>query len=284
MGRVIVCGLDDSLHAAAVAGVAQALAQRLGVQLRVVHSVHPDTFLAGEERRDALRRGEELLDLFVPGDGAPDRVVEPGEPAALLLSAIDEQTELVVVGSRGRGPTRAAVLGSVSHAIAAEVPCPVVVVPPQATPSIPPHPTLVCGLDGSIAGDAALKRAASLARMLDGRLVAVHVRAAALLPHATSLMPGRQPFSGPVDQAYDVLAMLERSLTELAVDVPSDLRIETGYPAARLSAVATQKHATMVVVGSRRRGAVHAAVFGSVSSRLAATCPVPVMIVPVADA
>jgi nucleotide-binding universal stress UspA family protein len=228
MGRVIVCGLDDSVQAAAVAGVAQALARRLGVRLRVVHSVHPDTFLAGEERRDALRRGEELLDVLVPDDGATNRVVELGDPGALLLSAIDDQTELVVVGSRGRGPARAAVLGSVSHTLAAESPCPVVVVPQQAVLAIPPHPTVVCGVDGSGAGDAALKRAASLARALDGRLVAVHVRAAALLPHATSLMPGRQPFSGPVDQAFDAMTMLERSLTELAVDVPSDVRVETG--------------------------------------------------------
>jgi nucleotide-binding universal stress UspA family protein len=284
MGRVIVCGLDDSVQAAAVAGVAQALARRLGVRLRVVHSVHPDTFLAGEERRDALRRGEELLDVLVPDDGATNRVVELGDPGALLLSAIDDQTELVVVGSRGRGPARAAVLGSVSHTLAAESPCPVVVVPQQAVLAIPPHPTVVCGVDGSGAGDAALKRAASLARALDGRLVAVHVRAAALLPHATSLMPGRQPFSGPVDQAFDAMTMLERSLTELAVDVPSDVRVETGYPAARLSAVAAQEHATLVVVGSHRRGGVRAAVFGSVSSRLATACSVPVMLVPVTDA
>jgi nucleotide-binding universal stress UspA family protein len=284
MGRVIVCGLDDSVQAAAVAGVAQALARRLGVRLRVVHSVHPDTFLAGEERRDALRRGEELLDVLVPDDGATNRVVELGDPGALLLSAIDDQTELVVVGSRGRGPARAAVLGSVSHTLAAESPCPVVVVPQQAVLAIPPHPTVVCGVDGSGAGDAALKRAASLARALDGRLIAVHVRAAALLPHATSLMPGRQPFSGPVDQAFDAMTMLERSLTELAVDVPSDVRVETGYPAARLSAVAAQEHATMVVVGSHRRGGVRAAVFGSVSSRLATACSVPVMLVAVTDA
>jgi nucleotide-binding universal stress UspA family protein len=284
MGRVIVCGLDDSVQAAAVAGVAQGLARRLGVRLRVVHSVHPDTFLAGEERRDALRRGEELLDVLVPDDGATNRVVELGDPGALLLSAIDDQTELVVVGSRGRGPARAAVLGSVSHTLAAESPCPVVVVPQQAVLAIPPHPTVVCGVDGSGAGDAALKRAASLARALDGRLVAVHVRAAALLPHATSLMPGRQPFSGPVDQAFDAMTMLERSLTELAVDVPSDVRVETGYPAARLSAVAAQEHATMVVVGSHRRGGVRAAVFGSVSSRLATACSVPVMLVAVTDA
>jgi nucleotide-binding universal stress UspA family protein len=40
----------------------------------------------------------------------------------------------------------------------------------------------------------------------------------------------------------------------------------------------------MVVVGSHRRGGVRAAVFGSVSSRLATACSAPVMLVAVTDA
>jgi hypothetical protein len=40
-----------------------------------------------------------------------------------------------VVGSRGRGALSAAVLGSVSGALAATAPLPVLVVPPTASPS-----------------------------------------------------------------------------------------------------------------------------------------------------
>ena len=42
--------------------------------------------------------------------------------------------------------------------------------------------------------------------------------------------------------------------------------------------------ADLAVIGSRRLGPVRAALFGSVSSRLAARSPVPVMIVPATDA
>lgn len=279
----LVCGVDGSQHAPDVVAFARGLAERLELRLRLVHSVHPDGFLAGEPRRAALRRGEVLLDALGASDNADDRIVELGDPIELLLGALRDGAALAVVGSRGRGPGRIALLGSVSNAIVHGSPCPVIVVPPGATIEIGDEPSVVCGIDGSEGADAAVRHAGALAHAVGGRLIAVHVRPDALAPHATSLMPGRQPFSGPVDQAFDVLTMLERSLTELAVDVPSDVRIETGYPAARLSAVAAQKHATMVVVGSRRRGAVRAAVFGSVSSRLAIACPVPVMIVAVTD-
>lgn len=43
--------------------------------------------------------------------------------------AADRDAELLVVGSRGRGTVRAALLGSTSHSLAGEAPCPVVVVP-----------------------------------------------------------------------------------------------------------------------------------------------------------
>lgn len=275
----LICGVDDRPHAARVVAVATALAERLGVRLRLVHSVHPDVFLAGDERRDALRRGEALLNLL-SADHAADRVVALGDPAELLQEVVDEGAALAVVGSRGRGSARAALVGSVSGALAGSSQCPVVVVSPHAAMDIAPEPTIVCGVDGSPDADAALEQAASLASTLGGRLLAVHVRANAFAPHATSLMPGRQPFSGSVDEARAAVATLERPLAHLDVDVPIGMRLETGYVAVRLAAVAAQQPGSILVVGSRGRGALQAAVFGSVSSRLAASAPVPVMIVP----
>src|SRR6185295_13862426 len=71
----LVCGLDDSEHAPSVLAVAVELAQRLGLKLRLVHSADPDIFLVGERRRDALRRGAELLDSLVPAGLAHERVI-----------------------------------------------------------------------------------------------------------------------------------------------------------------------------------------------------------------
>ena len=55
-----------------------------------------------------------------------------GVPAEQLAEIADqEQAELIVVGSRGRGSFKAAFLGSVSHEIIGLAPCPVLVVPPD---------------------------------------------------------------------------------------------------------------------------------------------------------
>jgi nucleotide-binding universal stress UspA family protein len=56
-----------------------------------------------------------------------------GDPAENLLTlAEEEQAQLIVVGSRGRGALKTALLGSVSSTLTTRAPCPVVVVPPRS--------------------------------------------------------------------------------------------------------------------------------------------------------
>jgi nucleotide-binding universal stress UspA family protein len=275
----VVCGVDASPHAAEAAAFARSLAERLGLRLRLVHSARADVFLAGEPRDDALRQGEALLDALGAGDCAGDRVVALGDPIGLLLQALDDGAALGVVGSRGRGAGRAALLGSVSNAIAHASPCPVFIVPPEAAIAIGDEPTVVCGIDGSPAADAALEHAGILAQALGGRLVAVHVRADAPAPRATSLMPGRQPLGGPIEGPRAATLTMERPLAHLDLDVPIDTLVVTGSAAERLAAVAAGEESAIIVVGTRGHGPFRSAVFGSVSARLAADAPVPVMVV-----
>jgi len=51
----------------------------------------------------------------------------PTEADGLLAAA--RHVDLLVMGSRGRGPLRAAILGSVSHSVSRQAPCPVVILP-----------------------------------------------------------------------------------------------------------------------------------------------------------
>ena len=69
----LVCGVDHSPHATDVVDFARALAERLQLRLCLVHSVHPDGFLAGEPGIDALRRGDDLLDGLAPRTIASSR-------------------------------------------------------------------------------------------------------------------------------------------------------------------------------------------------------------------
>jgi hypothetical protein len=59
----------------------------------------------------------------------------------LRQAAVDEGALFLVVGSRGQGHVRQALLGSVSGALGRDAPCPVVIVPPGAAELSVPLPT-----------------------------------------------------------------------------------------------------------------------------------------------
>jgi len=278
----IVCGVDSSSHAAAVVALAATFADRLGLRVRLVHSPSADVFPVGERRRAAIARGAARMAAF--GTRHDERIVRLGPAADELADAITEDTAFAVVGSRGHGAARAALLGSVSRAVAGCAPCPVIVVPPKAQVDLPAEPTSVCGLDDSTAAINALRSAAELAHGLGGHLLVVHVRAATPTQLAPSIGGSRQPFVEPLDAARAAVAIVERPVAELDPGVPTTMRIESGDAAACLAHVAAEAGRGIVVVGSHRHGLLRSALLGSVSLRLAAISPVPVMIVPPAPA
>ena len=52
-----------------------------------------------------------------------------GPPAATLAAACEDDVDLLLVGSRGYGPTLRVLLGSVSAELIRKAPCPVLVTP-----------------------------------------------------------------------------------------------------------------------------------------------------------
>jgi hypothetical protein len=58
----------------------------------------------------------------------------------LRQAAVDEDALLIVVGSRGQGHLRQALLGSVSGELGRRAPCPVLIVPPGAAALSVPRP------------------------------------------------------------------------------------------------------------------------------------------------
>jgi nucleotide-binding universal stress UspA family protein len=123
----IVCGVDGSAQAADGATVAAAAAERFGQELVLAHVVS-----GGPPHAHAW----EVLTSMSEWVAAPARLVAESSvdsvSATLCEIARRERAACLVVGSRGRGPLRSAVLGSVSASVATGAPCPVVVVPPEA--------------------------------------------------------------------------------------------------------------------------------------------------------
>lgn len=70
----------------------------------------------------ALPSGLEVEELIVDGEAA----------SAICEIAADRDVDAIIIGSRGHGAVRRALLGSVSTYVAAHAPCPVIVVPPGA--------------------------------------------------------------------------------------------------------------------------------------------------------
>ena len=258
MRHPIVAGVDGSRHSRAAASVAAQLARMLGYRLILAHAVaDPPAFLfpdAGERGRRRARAIEEGFGLLksiassLPDAGGQTAVVLGSPHEALASFCQKEQAELLVVGSRGRGRLAAALLGS--HESAGS--CPVIVVPPTAADRFlaPPQTggSVVCGIDGSGEAVGAVRVAATIASRLGLELVPVYFD-----QHSWGGTP-----------AADRLL----------------LHVEAGDPVPGLRRRAVRDEARLIVVGSRGRGALSGALLGSVSRALAASAPVPVLVLP----
>jgi nucleotide-binding universal stress UspA family protein len=288
--RRVLCSVDDSPAAADVISVAMSLADALDCHLVLFHAVSQTGRAAApvmpygyayvdEVDREALREaGEHFLERLARDFRVPattDRRVELGEASNVLPGVAEElAADLVVVGTRGRGPWAAAILGSVSSAAMSDTPRPVVVVPPGAR--LEPGP-VVCAVDETPAA----RRAARLARVL-----AEELGAELVLAHAVSIAP--VPSLSAVPTAHAALVNSERQqaaglLDALARDeapgTAVDRRVVHGTPAEAICALAEEERANLVVIGTRGRGTVMSAVGGSVSREVVRMSVRPVVVV-----
>lgn len=105
--------------------------KRAGEQSGARAGLHGDVDPA--EAPAARHRLEEKAELRAAVDDLGDDLDSEldilfNDPVEGLLAAA-RHVDLLVMGSRGRGPVRAAILGSVSHSVSRQAPCPVVILP-----------------------------------------------------------------------------------------------------------------------------------------------------------
>jgi nucleotide-binding universal stress UspA family protein len=135
---------------------------------------------------------------------------------------------------------------------------------------------LLVAFDGSPDAALALEHAVGLAQAFRSRLSLVAV------------VPPPPAFAwqapGGVRGAHDAMQdALQKDLREAADAVPDDLPVTTrlldGDPAREILRAAREGDHDLIVMGSRGRGRVSAALLGSVSQHVMHESPVPVMIV-----
>jgi nucleotide-binding universal stress UspA family protein len=141
MNGSIICGVDGSPESRAALRIGAQLAGQLELRLVIAHVWQTAAFpapygsVAVVERATQadLQAAEALVERIASEEGLADagcRVVS-GLPAERLADLADEEAAaFIVVGSRGRGAFKAAILGSVSRDVIAVARCPVLVVPP----------------------------------------------------------------------------------------------------------------------------------------------------------
>lgn len=290
--RTILCGVDGSEQSVRAAMVSHALSSALGAEIVLAH-VSP-----GGARHlplaPAATQAELDSDLKVIADtaaragltGARSRRVEASSPTSgLIATARVELPYLIVVGASGHSLFREALLGSVAGELPLKASCPVVVTPPDATILESRAPaadrTVVCGVAGSPEAESAARTAGELATTLEARLIMVHVQlplppvAPVALGHHSVAIDHQVLAQEQRQRSSDLLARaLEWSGCQNAATA-----MEIGDPAERIEAIADREGADLIVVASRGRGPLRAAVLGSTSRTLAASASHPVVIV-----
>lgn len=138
--RVIAVGFDGSRESRAALAEATEIARLAGATLRVITVSPPPPPNLGAVATHA-GTPPPVADLQgilhdtaaeLPAELRALPVHEKGDPVMKLIERAAEGVDLLVLGSRGRGPLLRIFLGSVSARVIREAPCPVMVVPRSA--------------------------------------------------------------------------------------------------------------------------------------------------------
>src|SRR5699024_1647578 len=289
----VVAGYDGSIESQHAVRWAAAAANRRGLPLRVLNATgvdptSPAAYRAGvavgsqQRAQSVAEEGAEIaretarIDVEAIG-------VEQGSVAALVGESDD--AELVVIGSRGLGRLRGALLGSSAFSVAMHAECPVAVVRGALRPLPSSKFPIVVGVDGSESSGAAVKEAARLASETGARLkIVVAYDGPSHSPWLVAQYPQeiktgaqvnvgqRQAFDPDLDgtssegrqkQAARFAQNAADVVAELYSDVAIELIVAAGRPERAIAEAADD--ASLIVVGARGRGDFASLLLGSVS-------------------
>lgn len=283
----VVVAVDGSEHAerAVAWGADAALRERR--PLLLVHALgNPNPYGytsavvdAGALSADVREAGEELVSQ------AAERVrhnhpevdvrtlCEPGDARDLLVD-LSTTAHLLVVGSRGRGPVRSLLLGSVAAAVSRHAHCPVVVLRPNADDS---HGGgVIVGIDGSERSTSTVDFAFRAASWRNVPVIAVYCFWEAGRPSDARVLVGAD--EPGYDEERALVSEVVAGLRGKYPDVEAHTELARGLVDQVLVDLAHGRD--LLVVGARSHGALTEAFLGSVATTMLEYAPCPVAIVP----
>jgi nucleotide-binding universal stress UspA family protein len=290
----ILVATDGSHDAALAATAAVGLSNATGSELHLVHvlqqfpryaypGVTPELYSMVRDEQD--KQGRELLAedakrVRERGGNVAEVHLRRGRVADEILGLAESLgVGLIALGSRGLGPVKRLVVGSVSEGVVHGAPCPMLVLRGGAD-TWPPK-RIVIGDDGSRAAEDAGELAASMGNVVGATVLLI--RAYPRLPEIDAV--GRGFDARMVD---DELHREEQVLGDRAAEIESLLgvrpriRIGVGDPADELLEAAGEgeEESTLVAVGSRGLDVIQRVRIGSVSTKILHAARGPVLIHP----
>lgn len=291
----ILLATDGSGEAAQAARMAAALAEKTGSELHVVYvEPLPDPYSMPEatiyypDARDQVRgmadrQASKKLDAEVEklegmGEvaGVHARIGRPDAEISHLAEEIG--AGLIVIGSRGLGPVRRVLVGSVSSSVIRHAHGSVLVVR-DGGDTLPEK--VLLAVDGSDESRLALQAAAQLSAAIGAELHLVHVLPS---PH---VMYGRHSYSETMKAS--LLEQIERDAREFLDRQAGEAEatggkvggthLASGNAQAEIVKLAEELHAGLTVLGSRGLGGVRRALMGSVSDSVVRHAHSPVLVV-----
>lgn len=261
--RHVVVGVDGSQTSEYAAEYAIERAKEEHVAITLLHA-RPLSMATAVERTD-LGDIESLAERLRERGADLSLDVVRSSPSAALIEVSAPDT-LVVIGTRGHSGLPGLLTGSVASAVTGAGDGPVVVV----TKAPPAQGPVTLGIDLDDPAPQALSRAAAEARRTGAPLQVIHV---------WQVEGARGPLPLEAEQAERqrrLEALLARNQAETeGIDVTA--RAAQGDPDDVLLRAAHTS--SLLVLGSRGRGALAGALLGSVSRTCAAKADCPVMVV-----
>jgi nucleotide-binding universal stress UspA family protein len=294
----ILLATDGSAEAELAARMAKALAERLDSELHVVYAeplpssyAFPESAVIDPDFQDTVREraegdAREKLDEEVEkirgmgGEIAKSHAVAGRPDAEIVRVAEEVPAGLVVVGSRGLGGVKRALLGSISSSIVRHASGSVLVVRGDQG-GVDLTGPIVLAVDGSEEAKMAARAAAKLSAGTGSEVHVIYV-----LPSPERLY-SHHSYSEEMKES-----LLEQVRTEARTFLDEQARgvgsgggavaqtyLATGRPDEEIVELAEEVGAGMVVIGSRGLGGISRALLGGVSESVSRHAHCPVMVV-----
>jgi nucleotide-binding universal stress UspA family protein len=212
-----------------------------------------------------------------------ETIVRTGDVREELVTLVnDEDIDLVVMGTHGRGSFEHFLLGSTTEKVIRTIPVPILTVShisPEKEVHLPEHVKIrriVYATDLSFNGEVGLRYAADVARTFKAELTVLHVMddfelGANLGPYAPD---------SSVLRVNDLKRLRHFIEAEHATDLHPKAVTLDGTPYRAITSFAKEQNADLIVINLQSKGFLERAMLGATAERVIRSATVPVLSLP----